>query len=37
VYGRREIGAQIFDAVAYLLNLDVDIVFVDPPGSTWVV
>ena len=28
-----EIAAQIFDSVAHLLNLDVDIVFVDSPAN----
>jgi len=30
-----EIAAQIFDAVAHLLNLDVDIVFVDTTSTYW--
>jgi len=29
-----EIAAQIFDSVAHLLNLDVDIVFVDSPANS---
>ena len=28
-----EIAARIFDSVAHLLNLDVDIVFVDSPAN----
>jgi len=28
-----EIAAAIFDSVAHLLNLDVDIVFVDSPAN----
>ena len=30
-----EIAARIFDSVAHLLNLDVDIVFVDTTSTYW--